>query len=393
MILSILIPTKNRIDNLKVLLDYFVLWDSNDFEVIISDNSDIDNTSIINDLYGSENRIKYYHTNECLSGDENAERCLDYYSGEYVIFLGDDDIVSENVLNILRSAINQNIKLLVFRKCIYYWKGIKFKLYGKSFSGCAIVPRSNKRFYFSAKFDTKHALNRVSKSGATSILNLPSIYQSFVHFSVINAAKLRQKKIYFLGPAIDMSSIATNLLTEEEYHYLDVPLVVSGASVLSMAGRGIKKEVVDRLENEKTLPQNISQKWNNDLLKIWSPQTIWAQSFLMPMTFHDQTSFLSIFNFNRTHGIFWSQNISKTFFLFQELKIKIYSFNFFAILFYFSVSFIQRVESFVNNILIIFNIHPNLKKVPSNDIKSLMQKIIDKKYKNVQIFFNDKVSK
>ena len=61
LILSIVVPTRNRFSYLKLLLKSIIKSESNQYEIIVTDNSDNDSeiTSFINSL--NSDKINYFH--------------------------------------------------------------------------------------------------------------------------------------------------------------------------------------------------------------------------------------------------------------------------------------------------------------------------------------------
>src|ERR1700744_891987 len=101
---SVVIPTRNRLDLLKCAVFSVLKQDYNDFEIIISDNaSDEDIEGYVKSL--NEPRIKYSRSNEFLSITQSWNRCIDLSSGEYILMIGDDDILLKNHLQIINGLI------------------------------------------------------------------------------------------------------------------------------------------------------------------------------------------------------------------------------------------------------------------------------------------------
>ena len=87
-ILSICIPTKNRANYLDITLfkltQESIFQNTNDIEIIISDNASIDNTAFICKKYKNKypDKIKYYKQNKDI-GDKNFIEVLKLATGSY----------------------------------------------------------------------------------------------------------------------------------------------------------------------------------------------------------------------------------------------------------------------------------------------------------------------
>ena len=92
-ILTIAIPTYNRVDSLKkslqLALDYF--YDEN-VEIFVSDNASTDDTrEYIENMQIKYPRLGYFCNEKNLGLDGNFLKCMENASGEYLWMLSDDD--------------------------------------------------------------------------------------------------------------------------------------------------------------------------------------------------------------------------------------------------------------------------------------------------------------
>src|SRR5687767_10116731 len=95
-LLSIVIPTRNRLDCAANVARGLSESPEPDFEAIIHDNSsDAQLGALIEEL--GDPRIRYFHVAEPLNMHANFDRAIGHATGRYVCALGDDDgvIVSE----------------------------------------------------------------------------------------------------------------------------------------------------------------------------------------------------------------------------------------------------------------------------------------------------------
>ncbi|MCP4653650.1 MAG: glycosyltransferase [Candidatus Omnitrophica bacterium] len=119
---SVIIPTFNRGDFLKIAIDSLLSQDFSDFELIIVDDGSNDNTDqIIKDL--TDPRIRYIKQNHRgVSGARNNG--LKQASGEFICFLDSDDRFSKDKLLLTHKFIKNNQKYKVFHtKEIWYRNG------------------------------------------------------------------------------------------------------------------------------------------------------------------------------------------------------------------------------------------------------------------------------
>jgi glycosyltransferase involved in cell wall biosynthesis len=88
--ISVLLPTRDRLELLRHAVASVRRIDDPDWEVVISDNCSSGDVEGYAASLGDE-RIRYLRTPALLSVTENWNNALDHSTGEYVIMLGDDD--------------------------------------------------------------------------------------------------------------------------------------------------------------------------------------------------------------------------------------------------------------------------------------------------------------
>lgn len=103
---SVIIPTYNRPADLIVILNTLFLQKNNEWEVVIVDDSSASQINEINEL--GDDRIKYHHRKQRLGVSSARNDGTKYARGRYLVFLDDDDRVSENWLDEFASLITEN---------------------------------------------------------------------------------------------------------------------------------------------------------------------------------------------------------------------------------------------------------------------------------------------
>lgn len=109
-LLTIAIPTYNRAryleSNLKQLLPQ-VIKNIDDVDLVLSDNCSPDNTSeIVENLNAKYNRIiKYFHQEKNIGPINNFSFCVNSSDSEYILLLGDDDIVAFGFIDTILDLI------------------------------------------------------------------------------------------------------------------------------------------------------------------------------------------------------------------------------------------------------------------------------------------------
>ncbi len=102
LLVSICIPSYNRPNTLKILLESIDINCKNDFEIVIcedySPQREIINKIVNEYCINYKVRVKYFENENNLGYDKNLKRLINKANGEFIIFMGDDDIfIKENL--------------------------------------------------------------------------------------------------------------------------------------------------------------------------------------------------------------------------------------------------------------------------------------------------------
>lgn len=118
---TVVIPTRERADTLFWTLKTCVTQDYNDLEILVSDNFSQDNTKEIVNSF-KDSRIRYINTGKRLSMSKNFEYALDHVTGDYVLFLGDDDgLMPESLSDLDELILTGRHKAITWGQPTYYW--------------------------------------------------------------------------------------------------------------------------------------------------------------------------------------------------------------------------------------------------------------------------------
>lgn len=123
--LDILIPTYNRIEDLKKNINFLYNYiKKNSYEssvkIIISDNASQDNTyneivELCQNNNSLKNIIKLFKQDKNIGLEKNALFTLEKSESDYIMYLGDDDYISENYLKevIIKLSNNREIGVVI----------------------------------------------------------------------------------------------------------------------------------------------------------------------------------------------------------------------------------------------------------------------------------------
>src|SRR5260370_14863600 len=109
-LLSACIPAYNRAAVLPDLLDSILAQDFDDYEIVICDDRSREREEIrsVVDRYRTRtDRIRYYENSENLGFDGNIREVVTRASGEYVLFMGNDDLMCPGALRRMAAVVQQ----------------------------------------------------------------------------------------------------------------------------------------------------------------------------------------------------------------------------------------------------------------------------------------------
>ena len=217
---SICVPTRNRADTLKYCLKSVLHQDFDNFEIIVSDNSDgMDAQKVVSEINSS--KIKYFKQKEVLPMTDNYEFAVAQAKGEYVICIGDDDGLVIDSLDYLYNFI-QKYQAKVVKCCTvtYCWKGSLINndstlTHPTSRAATEVNSKSVLQKVFAMEFDYFH---------------LPMMYYGAVHKSVIEKIKSVQGSVFADAASLDMYSGMCIAWLEEKFYISDYPFTIMGNS-------------------------------------------------------------------------------------------------------------------------------------------------------------------
>jgi abequosyltransferase len=138
-ILSIAIPTFNRSDYLKINLNQLRSeindCNTNDIEILVSDNASEDDTQSIVESFQMDISIRYYKNNTNIGSDHNIAQCFNMAKGRYVLILGDDDLFVDGALLSIMNCIKNDS-----------YGAIYIKAYGYDFNYRTELPSISKKY-------------------------------------------------------------------------------------------------------------------------------------------------------------------------------------------------------------------------------------------------------
>lgn len=273
LLLSVLIPTYNRYQYLRGCLSSISRLESNRFEVIVQDNT-VDNDEIVKFIDSLHDpRIKYYHVVEHVSQSENSDLAMSHATGKYIVMIGDDDSICDNLIEACDFCEKNSIDAANYLIPGFNWPDMKF-----------IGKKSEPNFFLDEKADgtvhilnEKEELNKAIKMASGLLDTMPRVYHGLTSKACMDAI-YEQTGAYFPGPSPDMGNAAAVCLVARKTAFIYDYLIVSGYGYNSARGEGNRKSHYGEIKDKPWLPKDILERWDPEIPKIFSAETIIATS-------------------------------------------------------------------------------------------------------------------
>lgn len=220
---SIVIPTRNRAATLKWTLRTCLDSDHPHFEVVVSDNDSSDDTAAVVAAF-DDSRIRYVKTPTYLSMSRNFENGLKHASGEFLIFIGDDDGILPFGLRALGALFEKHPDLDVID-----WALTSFLWPHEPRAELTLNWVSNLR---GPELETSdHAWYRINhpRSNDYNDLNGFNLYHGCFRRRVIDAAESAGVSL-FASPIPDVAAGIKALRFARKKMRLDVSITINGVS-------------------------------------------------------------------------------------------------------------------------------------------------------------------
>lgn len=299
-ILSIIIPTKNNEYIAAQTINAVAALKLDNVEIIVQDNSDTDNLKEkLKGLVNNKN-IEYYYSNQNLSIINNFNSAVSKSNGEYICLIGDDDGVHPEILETVKWARKNKIEVIVPKlKAVYFWTDSS-KTRGNGY--LSVAPFTGEI----TRHNSRQQLIKLLNGGCLDYLNyyLPKAYHGIVARKTLENIRTNTGN-YFGGLVPDIYAVTALSLIVEEVVYIDFPLTISGISPKSNSGKASKNKTNGRLEDAPQLKGRGDYIWSENIPRIFSGETIWADTLMHALDDMKRTDLKVHFDANKLYERLW----------------------------------------------------------------------------------------
>lgn len=294
-LVSVIIPTHER-SCYAVPTIRSILALGDEVEVVVCDTSaeDLISPELLDDpnFY----RLKLLRPGKKLSVVDNFNTALGAATGKFLTFIGDDDFISEKILDIAIWAEAKKIDSIKFSfPSLYFWPDFRHKKHEDAIAGTLrISPFSGKV----TPHDAKEAAFQALANFGGGVMNMPRAYAGIISMEL---AMRIQKKYGALFGGVSPDIYSAFLISQETRNcvHVDYPIIVPGASGASTAGQSAQGRHLGALRDNPHIRPFHDLVWDERIPEFYSVPTVWSYSLLKAVEKKGQ--FLNYLNFARLY--------------------------------------------------------------------------------------------
>lgn len=223
---SILIPTRERAQTLGPCIQTCLAQRYDNLEILVSDNAGGPETRAVVSRF-NDPRLKYFRQETRVSMRQNFESLAQKATGDYLIFIGDDDGMMPHAIEAMAAFLSSNpVDVLNWTGVVYYWPGRLFKNAG------VLNFKYQKIFGGLSNVDIQKRLAGFAKGTTPNYIYGCNIYHGCVSRRVIDEVRAVTGQV-FSDHMPDVYACIAFMFVARSMVYLDHPLSISGVSLAS----------------------------------------------------------------------------------------------------------------------------------------------------------------
>ena len=288
--LSIIIPTKNRQKYCLKAVEEITNFNWKNVQIVIQDNSD--DSTLKKELKEYKN-IKYNYHKGVLSFVDNFSEAVEIADGEYLCMIGDDDGVLPNILDHVYYMKKNNYDALIpGLNSVYFWPSTNSVIKNGE-KGYLCIANVKNRIY---DIDCKNGLIDLMKKGCQDYqtLDIPRLYHGIVKHQNVDLVKKKVGK-YFDGLTPDIYMATALCFTCKKVCKIDYPVTISGICPKSGSSDSATGKHTGNLKDAPHFNGHENYQWDIKVPKIYSVESIWADTALHAIKDFDGKSYYDKF--------------------------------------------------------------------------------------------------
>jgi len=278
-LLSIIIPTFNRIPYAISAINSILSIDSSKLELVIQDNSETLGLKEHIEANVTDSRLIYQHISKRLSIVDNFNEGMEISTGEYVCFIGDDDGVNPEIIEAAMWAKNNDLDSLSIRQTAHYlWPdtGLKSTAFTNVVGGNLSIKQFSSEI---VEINLEEELKKLMKNGGLYYLDydMPKVYHGIARRECFNLIKEKTGG-YFGGASPDMFSSIALACVSKKAAIVEYPLTIPGHCSVAEVTHHIEKAHLRPMENAPHFKGRGEYKWSPLVPFIFIGEAFWVDA-------------------------------------------------------------------------------------------------------------------
>lgn len=273
-LLSVIVPTHNRakyaLPTVRALLAL-----SECIEVVVSDTSSDDALQGALAELPDSHRVNVVRPPTGVSVVDNFNAALAAATGHYLVFIGDDDLVTSATVHIAEWAMRTGVDAVSFAfPANYYWPDFQHRLRGSFYAGTLRVEDFSGNV---AEHDAKQALAEAADQLGNGVMAMPRAYAGMISRQLADRIRQRHGEL-FGGVSPDIYSAALISAECRRCVRIDYPVVVPGNSGASTSGQSASGGHLGGLRDNAHIGAFKNLVWDELIPEFYSVPTVWGYS-------------------------------------------------------------------------------------------------------------------
>jgi glycosyltransferase involved in cell wall biosynthesis len=304
-LLSIIVPTRNRGRYAASMIESILRLEEEDFELVISDNSEEDLLANWVDRLPRDRRLIYRPVPGLLSMTENHNRAFAIATGEFVCLIGDDDTVLPNIFDACRYARRHQLDAFTPDTPVRYcWPDMTHRYWGSRQAGNLYVDSWKGNLW---EGNPQREAQKCMRRAGQGTGWLPKLYHGIVRRSLLEALRMETGAYCFsVSPDVYMGVALARKVTRQTC--TDTPFTIPGSSGNSNSGRAAMRQHIGNLKSDPHMVRFKGEVWPDGVPEFFSVETVWAQAALEAVTRLKWEEMLSAFDFSYLYALCFSRH-------------------------------------------------------------------------------------
>jgi hypothetical protein len=276
LLLTIIVPT-NKTDYLFTMMSFFCEWNPDNVELLISINGEKAKevySTLFTQLPTMKNENLVIHNSNTTNSIECLSATIPIARGEYLVFIGNDDLFMTDIVEYTEFASNNHIDAIRYPlKYVHFWPDTISK------ESKTIILRNSS---YEGIYRTDKYISKLFKNAGQNYRDLPlvNLYHGIVKRSrVLEISNSAGRLVGGFSPDIYFAYTLSKIIGK--VYCVDRPLTISGIGKSSASNSSLNKNHQGDLNTSPIASYSDLYWWDINLPRFYSVETVWSATLLI----------------------------------------------------------------------------------------------------------------